>query len=178
MRDGGDFIKDLRAEVAATQQRRHDHIRAKMLFLVSLLGIGIASPLSTDLSTVLYLTPLVVLIFDLQILGEDFGVKRAGAFIARCPDSPVAEKNWEEIVRKNRDEFAAYADLLGSTFVLVAAAAGLWDKTGGTFIYWSWLTINTCVIAFIWKFGKSRVRRLERFETSLAETYPKESPDG
>lgn len=70
MRDDGDFIKDLRAEIAATQLRRHQHIRAKVIFVVSLLGLGVASPLSTETTPLLYLTTLVVLIFDLQILGE------------------------------------------------------------------------------------------------------------
>jgi|GEM_PF-5182076 len=148
-----------------------------MLFVFSSLGIGIASPLNSDLSAVLYLTPLVVLIFDLQILGEDFAVKRSGVFIARCPNSPQAEKNWESRVRNNRDAFSTYAELLGSSAVLIAAAAVLWDSSRYTFFYWFWLFLNFCVVVFIWFFGKRKVYQLKKIETSLSEVYPHQASD-
>lgn len=174
MRDGGEFLKDLRAEIAATQLRRHGHIRAKMLFVVGLVGVGVASPLTTDLSAILYLIPLVVLVFDLQILGEDFGVKRAGAFIAKCLDSPDAEKTWEKSVQKNRDAFAPWADLLGSAFVLMIAAAALWDRAHGSTTYWAWLVLNGLVVASIWKFGRLRVHSLNSYEEWLTRAYPEQ----
>ena len=81
MRKDGDFINGLREEILSGQERRSKYVILKLSFIVGLFGIGSMTISSVSLNSLIYLVPLVVAIFDLYILGEDFGVKRAGRFI-------------------------------------------------------------------------------------------------
>lgn len=176
MRDDGDFLKDLRAEVISTQQRRHQYIRAKVVFVVGLLGVGVLSPGNTPTNLVLYLTTIVVLIFDLYILGEDFGVKRAGTFFRLSRIAPTEERRWERLVHHNRDPFSAAANVLSSLFVLLAATIGLWGTESGKQFFWFWIAANFTVIGFLWWYGRRIVRTLKEFAVSLERDYEKIPP--
>jgi hypothetical protein len=129
MRQGADFLKELRAEIAAIQSERDQLIRHKIAFVIGLFGIG-SVKFSPHVNTValLYMVPLVAIAFDMYIVGKEFRVRRAGAFFlkhfAKAPDN---ERDWEAFVRKpkNRDPFAPYAGALLSSIVLLASALTL-----------------------------------------------------
>jgi len=166
MRDDGDFIKDLRAEILATQERRSAIIRQKFLFVVGLLGIGSIS-ITGKIETLwmLYLAPLVAFSFDLYIYGEDFGVKRAGAFIRKeSTNSPKNEKDWEKYVNKNRDPLARMSGMLLSMLVLLGAAIGLWVEEREAVLYWVWIAVNVLAIIGLRMYRRHLARLEDKFE--------------
>jgi len=162
MRDNGDFLKDLRAEIMATQGRRFEFIRQKFLFVVGLLGVGSIS-ISDQFDTlwVLYLAPLVAFSFDLYVYGEDFGVKRAGAFMRReSTEVPQNERDWEEFVNRNRDPLTKMAGTLLSLLVLLGAATGLWAGGALSPWYFLWIALNLAAIIGL-RFYRRHLKRLE-----------------
>jgi len=169
MREDGDFLKDLRAEIAATQKERASYIRAKLTFVVSLLGFGSTSISNIQTDSLLYLAPLVAYVFDLYILATDFGVKRAGTFLRLSTEAPKEELLWERAVRKNRDPFSSIAGPLSSSLVLIAATVGLWISHNTVAFYWSWLVFNVLTIGGVWGYGLVLIRRLKKFEAFLVK---------
>jgi hypothetical protein len=148
MRDDGEFLKDLRTEIQATQDRRFAYIRQKFVFVVGLFGVGSISILDTvDTLWVFYLVPFVAFAFDLYIYGEDFGVKRAGAFIrkpsTKCPQN---EKEWEEYVNRHRDPMTKTAGAILSILVLLGSAIGLWVGGKESPLFWLWLVCSVAAI--------------------------------
>ena len=162
MRDDGDFLKDLRAEIMATQERRFSFIRQKFVFVVGLLGVGsISITGKLDTLWVLYLAPLVAFSFDLYVYGEDFGVKRAGAFMRKqSTNVPQNEREWEEFVGRNRDPLTKAAGTLLSFLVLLGAAAGLLAAGKPTPWYWPWIGLNLAAIIGL-RFYRRHLTRLE-----------------
>ena len=163
MRDNGDFLKDLRAEINATQERRSAYIHQKFLFVVGLLGVGTIS-VTGEIETlwVLYLAPLVAFSFDLYIYGEDFGVKRAGAFFRKAStEAPQNEKDWEQFVKKNRDPLSYLAGVFLSMLVLLGAAVGLWAQGRESGLYWVWIAVNLAAIVGL-RLYRQRLARLEK----------------
>ena len=166
MRDDGDFLKDLRAEIQATQSRRSAYIRHKFAFVIGLLGIGsisIAGPFET--LWVLYLVPFVAFSFDLYIFGEDFGIKRAGAFVRKIStDAPEAEKQWEEFVNVNRDPMTKAASTILSLVVLLGAATGLFQSARDSLWYWIWTVLNVIVLVGLQLYRKHLADLEEKFD--------------
>lgn len=143
------FAGKLREEIEQGQARRHEYSLRKMGFSTGLLGVGALSvPFSggqLDLSPLLWLVPLVALGFDLYIVAEDFGVKRAGAFL-RLPESGAsgAEQNWESVfVVEHSSPFAALAFFLVTLIVLVAALALLVEVGANLALLGAW-----CMVLF------------------------------
>jgi hypothetical protein len=124
MREDADFLKALRAEIAAIQSERDQLIRQKIAFVIGLFGIGsvkFLAPVNTV--ALLYMAPLVAIAFDMYIVGKEFRVRRAGAFFLEpSTKAPDNERDWETFVRKKRDPFARYAGGLLSGIVLIASA--------------------------------------------------------
>jgi hypothetical protein len=125
----------LREEIEQGQARRHDYCLKKLAFSTGLLGIGALSvPFKgseLDLTPLLWLVPVVVLGFDLYIVSEDFGVKRAGAFLG-LPESSAskAEQLWESsFLRTYSSPFASVAFFL-VTLVVIAGALGMLLQVG------------------------------------------------
>jgi hypothetical protein len=147
------FICELRMEISAAQERRGKLGLAKLSFIVALLGFG-STNIGTGDATVflLYLVPFVGLIFDLYILGEHFGIKRAGEFLRTSPEAPSEEVAWEEAMRSMRDRFSYAASLVSSTVVVAAAALALiWKEGEGglQWWYWLWLALSTISVVFV-----------------------------
>lgn len=165
-RDDGDFFKDLRNEIGEFQKRRTSYIQAKLAFLVGLLGVGSISISSFPTSPLLYLTTFVVLVFDLYILGEDFGSKRAGLFLQKNIKSPPEERRWERTAFANRNPVGGIASLLSSLFVIIAAGISLFIlKQNGT-LYWIWVSLSISVIIATWTYSRillSRLNKLRKF---------------
>ena len=104
-----EFISHLRAEKLKAQDTRGTYTEKKLAYATALLGFGalgtnlgqLSALGGINLGLLLYLVPVVALAFDLYILGEDYSVKRIGAFLARKTTDPL-EKEWEAWAAKNR----------------------------------------------------------------------------
>ena len=108
VRTDTDFLTALRREIGAHQKECASMTRAKLVFVISLLGLGSSSLGTTKTSSLLYLAPIVGYLFDLYMLGFDFGIKRAGLFMLRSPAAAPLEQRWEELVRLYRDPFSQH----------------------------------------------------------------------
>lgn len=154
-----DFIKHLRDEKLQTQTSRGKYVTQKLAYATGLLALGSLKPFSADLSRLLYLVPFLALAFDLYILGEDYSVKRIGAFF--CYHSPDGlEKDWEGWVSKNRDPFAPIAMPLLTTVLAATAAFALWSQppespaNAPRWVWYGWLVVAflpICVISFLYR---------------------------
>jgi len=171
MRDDGDFFKDLRSEIANGQQRRTTYVLTKLAFVVGIFGIGGMKLTSLPEAPLLYMTTLVVFVFDLYILGEDYGIKRAGRYFLKNPRVPTEERRWERIAKANRDPVSGVAGLLSSAFVVCAAAAALWNVENKKEFYLIWCTISVLVLLFSWVYGQVLVNKLSKLEKHLADEF-------
>ncbi len=142
MRLDGNFIDDLRTEIVKGQERRSAFIKLKLTFVVSLLGVGAVNlDASLRMASLLYLVPLVAFVFDLYVIGEDFGIKRAGIFIKTSPAAPPEERLWDTDVELKRDMFAYAAGPLSSFLVCIAAGIGILKSNLDVVPFWSWLVL-------------------------------------
>lgn len=166
MKDDGDFIKELRNEIEATQSRRISYVKAKLTFIVSLLGIGNISFKNIETGFILFLPPFVAYVFDFFILGEDFGIRRAGTFIRNSPASPREEVKWEKTVSKNRDPFSKFSEFYSTLLVLVVSAIAQFNKHDNC-IYYGWLSLNIIIIAIVFWYQHNLDDQLNEFEENL-----------
>ncbi len=168
MRTNSDFLKQLRIEILETQKRRESFIKAKLTFVVGLLGIGaISIGSSIKTTSLLYLVPLVAFIFDLYILGEDFGVKRAGTFIRTSPAAPLEERIWEKGLGSKRDWYSYFAHPLSSIVVLTAAAVGIHVSEINILPFWPWIFINSVFILIVVAYKPLLKKSMQHFEDIL-----------
>ena len=83
----------------------------------------------------------------MYIIGEDFGIKRAGGFLkSKDSDSPENEKKWEKFVKENRDPFSFSAKPLLSALVLLVASAFLYSSYKNRIFFWAWIIINVVIL--------------------------------
>jgi hypothetical protein len=172
--DGGtlrdDFRARLRNELVSSQQTRAALIRQKLVFIIGTLGLGTVSRSWHDSPSMLYLVPLIATVFDLYVAGEDFGVKRAGAYLSSSSLSAAAdEMAWERFAEANRDHFSRIANPLASVLALLGAAGVLWLTERESGIYWLWLLGFLAVIGLVWT--ASHVRNC-RIRTAPAQIHP------
>jgi hypothetical protein len=168
MRDDGDFLKDLRLEIAASQQRRTTFVRLKLGAIIGIFGLGSIKFDSLSAYPLLYLTPFAVLVFDLFIAGEDFAVKRAGRFLLLNPCTPKEEKRWERTVCANRDPVSTAAHLISSVVLLCAAALCIWHfESPHTTFYWVWIAFCILVLVFFSVYDHLLVRRMKKLQEYL-----------
>lgn len=169
MRDNGDFLKDLRREIDATQERRDEFIKQKFFYVVGLFGIGSVSVTDINLHTLLYIAPIVAFAFDMYIIGEEFRVRRAGAFISSpTTNAPDNEKEWEEFVDRHRDPFSKKAGVLLSLIVLFAAAVAILSTMQGTpdLFLCLWFIFNIIIIVGLWAYKNHLAGLDESFKSS------------
>ena len=167
MRKDGDFINGLREEILSGQERRSKYVILKLSFIVGLFGIGSMTISSVSLNSLIYLVPLVVAIFDLYILGEDFGVKRAGRFIKGSPATPIEEKRWEQTVHDNRDPVTYIASVISSLIVIAVAIVALWKSEHTLILYRIWCVGCTLLIIFTAIYGYILVRKTNKLDKYL-----------
>lgn len=162
MKDSGDFLKELRGEIEATQVRRASYVKAKLAFVVSMIGAGSISIVKAETTILLYLAPFVAYIFDLYIFGEDYGIRRAGVFIEKNKETPREELLWERTVSEFRDPFSKIAGFGSSLLVLVITASLLFkDSICQTFTWW--LVINLVILAILLLYSSYIGRKLKGF---------------
>jgi len=158
-----DFVWHLREEKLNAQQARSAYTQRKLAYGAALLGIGALSfqQLNLNLNPVLYLVPFVAAAFDLYILGEDYSVKRIGAYLEA--HSLPSEQDWERWVSANRDPFALIAMPILSTLMALGAAVIIWIASGGHVPapFWPWLIVGVLpswVLFFYYRRLRDRIR--------------------
>jgi hypothetical protein len=119
-KDSGEFLKHLQDEKLKTQAARSGYVTQKLAYATSLLALGSLKSGYADLSLLLYLVPFLSIVFDLYILGEDYSVKRIGAFLGGASTDEL-ENLWEDWVSDNRDPFAPLAIPILTTLLALAA---------------------------------------------------------
>ena len=172
MRTNGEFLSQLRDEIADGQQRRAAYIKIKLSFIVGLLGVGafsLGGPVKT--SPILYLVPLVAFIFDLYILGEDFGIKRAGIFIGTSNKAPEEERIWENNLSYARDKLSFLAGPISTFASVVAAIAGLIisGQDINNYLFIHWVIVALLFVLFPFPYISYRNKKLNSFSTKLNE---------
>ena len=172
MKDSGDFLKELRSEIEATQVRRASYVRAKLVFVVSMIGAGSISIVKAETTILLYLVPFVAYIFDLYVFSEDYGIRRAGAFIQESKETPREEILWERTVKENRDPFSKIAGIGSSMLVLIIAACLLYEE-GITQSYCWWLFANVLILFGVWVYGGYIDKKLDNFRKELVKQNEK-----
>ena len=149
MRDDGDFLKDLRSEIHSAQERRAAYTRQKFAFVTGFLGLGSISIQHLGTLPLLYIAPIVAIAYDLYILGENFGIRRAGAFLLKSEKSPDEERLWERAVRANRDVFAKIGGPLSSVLVLFASGVVLFPSQRLYWHFWIWAVVTLLIMNIV-----------------------------
>jgi phosphate/sulfate permease len=161
-RDNGDFLKDLRAEIAASQQRRVSFVKMKLTAILSIFGLGSIKVEFLPTSLLPALVPLVVLVFDLFIIGENFGIRRAGKFFLSSSVAPEEERRWEYFAKAKRDPATAIANPVSSLIFLLVAAIYLWGplERQRPVVYWIWFAISAIFLLGTWVYSRRIVGKL------------------
>jgi hypothetical protein len=161
------LLSRLHKEKLATQARRGALISRKLTWVSGLVAIGwIRLAHDLNLWLILYVVPFVGILVDLYIIGEDYAVKRMGAFVQwHLPKT--WDGKWEANVSPQRDKFSQYALPLGSFTALLASAAGIWVGHGSveqltTFAIGSlvWFAAASTFIGLVFVLGLLSRRRL------------------
>lgn len=158
------FIEHLHEEKLHTQADRTRYVAQKLAFVTGLMGLGSlgigGESANFDFGNLLLLAPWVATAFDLYVLGEDYSVKRIGAFLEAYGQSD-AEHVWETWVTKHRDHFAPLAMPLLTTVVLVGAAAiiSAMSRAGADTVvatgiagFWTWFGVTLVPTWFLYFF--------------------------
>lgn len=173
-KESAEFLKHLQDEKLKTQAARSKYVTQKLAYATGLLALGSLKPGSADLSLLLYLVPLLSIVFDLYILGEDYSVKRIGAFLGAASTEKL-ENLWEEWVSHNRDPFAPIAvPVLTSLLAMAVSFAVLSQPPDSYAKKWSWLlALPLMAIAFTWWlfnfYKKKTVKAKESVEKAVNE---------
>ena len=186
--DNNDFLLSLRQELINTQNLRFKFTFQKLIFIISLLGVGsISSGLTgmTGLKNLIYFVPFASFMFDFYIIGENFGIRRIGTYLKFSDKISNQEKYWEYLLNipknVNRDLFAIHGNvystiisILLSTFMILVTIE---EKTGD--IIWNLSTLNIAWIILVviasltsWIIYPIIMNnRLLRFKISLNKNY-------
>lgn len=166
-----EFLKHLRAEKLLAQETRAKYVFNKLAYAAALLGIGsLGIKLEyLDLRGILYLVPLVALVFDFYIMGEDYSVKRLGGFLGANSSDPL-EHRWEQWVFRNRDPLAPVAMPILTTLLLAGSAAIIVFivqdpatqriELPANPLYWTWITAIALLTWGIFIFYSSKRKRV------------------
>ena len=167
------FLRHLQDEKLKTQAARATYVTQKLAYATGLLALGSLKPGSVDLSPLLYLVPFLAMAFDLYILGEDYSVKRIGAFL-RANSTDALEQRWEDWVSRNRDDFAPFAMPILTNILSAAAALVLWSQPHDSptkIIWFAWLPFAFLPIwALFFYYAYLRERVIKKAEESAADS--------
>ena len=173
-RDNCDFLRDLRGEIAAGQQRRSSLIRMKIAATIGLFGLSSFKIVNGSESSFFYLAyflPFVVLVFDLFIAGEDFSVKRGGRFMLLSEHAPDEEKCWEKVVNQNRPPYSKIAHVVASSIFMIVAAVSLWPQSkNNQRFYWSWILLSVISLSLSGVYHMTLKNRLDEIEKYLKDS--------
>ena len=124
-KDANRFLSALNEEKITSQKRRGELVAKKLTWVTGLFALGtIKLPLTEETHFLLFFVPIISLVFDLYIIGENFGIKRMGSFV-RLTMRDTCEGEWESWLSPRRDMFSRNALLLSSAIILIACAVVL-----------------------------------------------------
>ena len=175
------FATKLRDEIEATQKRRHDFILKKFTFGGTLLGLGSLSvPVSLGksitLAPLLYIVPLLAIAYDIYIVAEDYGIKRAGAFL-RLQDVPTenSERMWERFVSRYDRSLAPFGFFIATMTFLLAASLLIIQTAYQLPILLSWIAAIILIDGALLYWSLSLRRRMRT--ASLPEDDASKKPN-
>lgn len=148
MEEKRDFLSELYEEKITSQKRRGDLVIKKLSWVTGLLAAGVINlkivenelKISTETSFLVYVVPVISLVFDLYILGENYGIKRMGCFI-RLTMRGTVDGDWETFVSPRRDVFSGFALFFSSLIILISSAIVLWYLTTDHYLLYIWVVI-------------------------------------
>jgi hypothetical protein len=155
------FLSALTHEKLQAQERRGKLVFSKLGWATGLFAIGVVKlPLKTESQVILYFVPVIALVYDLYILGENYGIKRMGAFI-RMYISNSPEVKWEAWVCGRRDRFSWYALPLSSYIILAICGVQLFNAPDPYGLWNIWLSTLFVLMAIVYLIAGCLVNRLD-----------------
>jgi hypothetical protein len=161
-----DFLSALHQEKIQTQKERTDYVKAKLIFVSALFGLGSVKIGDLTNATILYFIPFIAVGYDLYIHAADKSIKKIGAFLRDEPeaDTSNAETKWEQISSLCRDRSARITNTLFSTLVTLASAIYLCNQMKSTnqiifFCFWI-----VCCLVFIGVQGYYQLQRIDEID--------------
>ncbi len=149
------FLKWLYDEKLLHKEHRHNFIKYKLLFLISLLSIGAIKKLTTivpNINNLVFGVPFISIAYDVFIFAEDIKVKRIGMFVrTECEAKCIDEGNWENWLKadsRRRDFTATIASIFLSAIALFASIVLTINIDS---LYW-WLWGFLCVTLYFFVF--------------------------
>jgi len=109
-----DFEDRLYKELQTVEQFRFKFSMAKIAFVTGLLGIGSVKLTTSgiDASRVLYLAPLVAVLFDILGMAATVSIYRIDAFLrvsGKQTNEDFCEKAWQVFLKDHRSSFSFWA---------------------------------------------------------------------
>ncbi len=152
------FLASLNEEKLQAQERRAQFTIRKLAFVGALFAAGtVKLPQGIELTLVLYIVPFISIAFDLYVLGEDYGIKRMGAFVLKQLDTEI-EAEWERYVAQRRDPFTNTARSFLSLLVMIACAVVLWQSAPSLLPFGIWIASNLlAIIIMAWYARRQRL---------------------
>lgn len=149
------FLGEIYKEKITAQKRRGDLVTKKLGWVTGLLAAGIVNikiagngiEISTANSFLVYVAPVISLVFDLYILGENYGIKRMGCYI-RMTMIDTPDGNWETFVSPRRDIFSGFALFFSSMIILISSAIVLWHLPNNSEMFYIWIVILSVLLIF------------------------------
>lgn len=153
------FISHLREEKLAQQDRRAAHVRSKFTFVVGLFSLAtLIDPQATgslapaNLNLLIFLVPLVSVLFDLYILGGEFAVKRLRGFLSEYDLDGTSEQLWDKhlkawpksFMRRNRLWVSCSIYLISILFAFLTML-----ERGGSTLGWVLFSVWILVIILL-----------------------------
>jgi hypothetical protein len=146
------FLGELRQEIMFSQERRGKIVRLKLTFISSFFGLGSLNKfeinnVSFHTEYLFYIIPIIALIFDLYVMGEDFGIKRAAKFIKNRLETPQTEKDWENSVDLKRDRFSYIAFILSALLILGICVYMVYPQEDcSKTLFWWWFSLSSLTV--------------------------------
>ena len=122
-----EFIAHLREEKLAQQDRRAAYVRLKFTFVIGIFSVAFAlTKLKSDndmfyVYGLLYLSPLVAVLFDFYILGGEFAVKRIRTFLSEQDIKGNSEQVWDKFLADCPKGFMKLNRLWTTNFIFVTS---------------------------------------------------------
>lgn len=163
MREDKDFLENLYSEKNLIMERRSKFILAKLAFVVGLFGVGTTNMRVDELYILVYMVPIVALIFDSFIYSEDYKIKRIGAFIVSERELVShLEVKWEEFVNERRDIFVIHAPILLTIITTFASIGILWNNNENNLLFFSWILLIVLCITGLLIYVKKRRKNVRK----------------
>ncbi len=177
------FFSSLRKELNETQNIRFKFAIQKLIFIISLMGL---SGISMEIKNIeyfkflIYFVPFVSIMFDLYIIGENFGIRRIGNYLKYNEKVLKEERFWEFLLNipknKSRDFFSVQGNTFSTfiaivlsiffVFITIDKSSELFLDSIGFKIIWTIVVITISSVLWFW-YPKILKRRLLKFKRSV-----------